>query len=53
VAGIAEPRDRDAVSAAAAVLAAVQGAAVLRVHDVARHRAAIDAAWSPKSATGS
>jgi dihydropteroate synthase len=53
VAGIADPRDRDAVSAAAAALAAVRGAAVLRVHDVARHRAAIDAAWPPKSATGS
>ena len=53
VAGIAEPRERDAVSAVAAALAAVQGAAVLRVHDVARHRAAIDAAWLPKSATGS
>lgn len=53
VAGIAEPRDRDAVSAAAAALAAVQGAAVLRVHDVALHRRAIDAAWVPKSATGS
>ncbi|MBU3683260.1 MAG: dihydropteroate synthase [Phycisphaerales bacterium] len=53
VAGIADPRDRDAVSAAAGALAAVQGAAVLRVHDVRRHRAAIVAAWSPKSATGS
>jgi dihydropteroate synthase len=53
VAGIPDPRDRDAVSAIAAAFAAVQGTAVLRVHDVARHRRAIDAAWGPKSATGS
>lgn len=53
VAGISDPRERDEVSAAAAAFAAVQGAAVLRVHDVARHRSAIAAAWGPKSATGS
>ena len=53
VGNVADPRDRDALSAAAGALAAVQGAAVIRVHDVARHRAAIDAAWPGNSAAGS
>jgi dihydropteroate synthase len=53
VGGVADPRGRDALSAAAGALAAVQGAAVIRVHDVARQRAAIDATWPGKNAAGS
>jgi dihydropteroate synthase len=53
VAGIPDPRARDEVSAAAAAFAAVQGCAVLRVHDVTRHRAVIDAMWPRKNAAGS
>jgi dihydropteroate synthase len=53
VAGVPDPRGRDAISATAAAFAAVQGAAVIRVHDAARHRAAIDAAWPGKNAAGS
>jgi dihydropteroate synthase len=53
VAGVPDPRGRDAISATAAALGAVQGAAVIRIHDVARHRAAIDAAWPGKNAAGS
>ena len=43
-AGIRDPRQRDAASAEAAVECARRGASILRVHDVAIHRAAL-AAW--------
>lgn len=43
-AGIADPRQRDAASAEAAVECAQRGAAILRVHNVAVHRDAL-AAW--------
>ncbi len=43
-AGIADPRQRDAASAEAALECAGRGAAILRVHDVAIHRDAL-AAW--------
>ena len=42
-AGIADPRQRDAASAEAAVECAQRGAAILRVHDVAIHRDALPA----------
>jgi dihydropteroate synthase len=42
-AGIADPRQRDAASAEAAVECAQRGAAILRVHDVAAHRDALEA----------
>lgn len=45
IAGVAQPSDRDPASVAAHLFAARQGAALLRVHDVAAHRQAL-AVWA-------
>ncbi len=44
VAGIERPAHRDAASAAAAAIAVERGASIVRAHDVAGHRGAIDLA---------
>lgn len=49
--GVAAPADRDAGSAGAAVVALMRGAKLFRVHDVAVHRQALDAAWAILNAT--
>jgi dihydropteroate synthase len=42
--GIADPAGRDSASAAVAAIAVAHGASIVRAHDVAGHRAAIDVA---------
>jgi len=46
LAGVPAPADRDAASVGAAVVALAAGARLFRVHDVALHRHALDAAWA-------
>lgn len=50
VTGIAEPAGRDAASAAVAAIAVARGASIVRAHDVAGHRAAIDMAAAVRDA---
>lgn len=48
--GISDPTGRDAASAAVAALAVARGASIVRAHDVAGHRAAIDMAAAVRDA---
>ncbi|CAN5661295.1 dihydropteroate synthase [soil metagenome] len=43
--GVTNPAERDAGSVGVAVVALLRGARLFRVHDVALHRQALDAAW--------
>lgn len=43
--GVQDAAQRDAGSVGVAVVALIRGARLFRVHDVARHRQALDAAW--------
>ena len=49
--GIADPAGRDSASAAVAAIAVAHGASIVRAHDVAGHRAAIDVAAAVRDAS--
>jgi dihydropteroate synthase len=49
--GIADPAGRDPASAAVAAIAVAHGASIVRAHDVAGHRAAIDVAAAVRDAS--